>query len=266
MVRLLIAFTVAYCAFLVFLVLEQRSFMYFPFSQERPDIAKAPFMQWIDVTTVDGLALRGWYAPAQKDKPVIILFHGNGHNIEMRLPKAGPLAGEGYGVLLAEYRGYGGNPGDPGEEGLYSDGRAYIDWLIKEQGVTPDKLVIYGESIGSGVAVQMASEYEAKALILDVPFSSALDVAQSQFFFVPFLSLLMKDQYRSDLKIGGIHTPLLVGLAADDMVIPARFGKKLFAAANEPKTLKIYENAVHMDIFDRGFGADVVVFLEALEE
>ncbi len=264
MLKLLLAFIIAYAGLVIIISMKQRSFMYFPMTKTRPDISQAPWMSWVDVTTEDGLALKSWFSPPKEGKPTIIFFHGNGHNISLRTPKIMSFLQEGYGILLAEYRGYGGNPGIPSEEGFYHDARAQINWLADNYGIKGDDLILYGESIGTGVAVQMATEYKAKALILDVPFSSALDVAQLKLFFIPFASKILKDKYLSHEKIGSIHTPVFVGLGGRDMVIPPRFGKKLFDAANEPKTLKIYEKAGHMDLHQYGFGQHVIEFINDL--
>ncbi len=266
MVRFIIAFIIAYIGLLAIILVKQRSFMYFPMTKARPDISKAPWMMWADVTTEDGLDLKSWFSAPKDGKPTLIFFHGNGHNISVRGPKAQPFLQEGYGVLLAEYRGYGGNPGSHSEEGFYKDARAQINWLADKHGITGKDLILYGESIGSGVAVQMATEYEAKALVLDAPFSSALDVAKFKLFFIPFVSRILKDKYLSDEKIVSIHTPVLVGVGGRDMVIPSRFGKKLFEAANEPKTLKVYDKAGHMGMHQYGFGQDAIEFINALDK
>lgn len=266
MLRLIIAFVIAYMGLLIMLSFKQRSFIYFPMTKERPDIAQMPWMSWVEVTTEDGLELKSWFSPPKEGKPTLIFFHGNGHNISVRGPKAQPFLQEGYGVLLAEYRGYGGNSGEPSEDGFYKDARAQINWLADNHDIKDDNLILYGESIGSGVAVQMATEYEAKALVLDVPFSSALDVAQFKFFFIPFISKILKDKYLNHEKIGSIHIPLFIGIGGRDMVIPSRFGKKLFNAANEPKTLKIYDKAGHMGLYQYGFAQDAIEFINALDK
>lgn len=265
MLRLLIAFVIAYIGFMLILVYKQRSFMYYPLTSARPDISNAPWMSWVEVKTQDGLELKSWYSAPEEGKPTIIFFHGNANSIEARGFKAVPLVRAGYGLLLAEYRGYGGNPGSPTEEGLYMDARAQIDWLIAKHDIKSQNLILYGESLGSAVAVQMAMEYDAAGLILDVPFSSALDLAKANFFYIPFLDYLMKDKYLSDQKIGSVHIPVLIGVGERDSVVPVRFGKKLYAAANEPKTLKVYENANHMGIYDEGFVNAIVAFVEELE-
>ncbi|MBL4804042.1 MAG: alpha/beta hydrolase [Alphaproteobacteria bacterium] len=256
-----------YVLYVSIIVMTQRNFMYFPFGSKRPNIYLSGGMDVITVTTDDGLELEGWYDPPTEDtKPVIVMFHGNGQSIAYRPPKVQHFREQGYGALLAEYRGYGGNPGKTTEEGVYKDGRAYINWLINDQNITADNIILYGESLGSGVAVQMATEYDVKAVLLDVPFNSALAVAKSHFFVVPFLEYLMWDQYRSDLKIKNINAPVFIGLAGSDMVVRPHFGRALYELAVEPKQMKEYPDSGHMDLHHHGFPQDAVAFIEALNK
>lgn len=266
MMRLLFAISVTYVLFFVYLVIFQRNFIYFPMVYSRPDISKAPFMQWIDVKTSDGLELKAWYSPPQEGKPTVIYFHGNARNIEDRMPRAIHMIRAGYGMILAEYRGYGGNPGKPTEEGLYKDARAYIEWVKQEQNLEPEDMIFYGESLGTGVAVQMATEYQSKAVILESPYNSVLAVAKRNFFMYPFLGYFLKDQYLSDQKIANINAPVLMAVAGRDFVIPARFGLKLYDAAVEPKTLKLYEDAGHVGVYAHGFDDDLIEFVEGLDK
>ncbi len=264
MIRFFIAALIVYMLFVAYMVVFQRSFMYFPITTAEPDIRVAPGMQWISVQTADGLTLRGWYQPAADVKPTFLFFHGNARNIEIRADKARAYTDAGYGMLLASYRGYGGNPGEPSEEGLYADGRAYLDWLLAS-GVEAGSIVLYGESLGTAVAVQMATEYDVKAVILETPFSSALDLAKANYPFIPFIELLLKDQYLSDEKIAAAKAPIFFGVAGQDFVTPPRFGRALYEAAREPKRLRVYGGASHFDLYDRGFGRDVLGFIELLE-
>lgn len=259
--------TTVYVIFVTIIIFKQRDMMYFPFGDKRPNIWLSNGMKVISVKTEDGLELESWYEPPKdSNAPVIVMFHGNGQSIAYRPPKVAHYREKGYGVLLAEYRGYGGNPGKTTEEGVYKDGRAYINWLIEDKQIPEKNIVLYGESLGSGIAVQMATEYDTKALLLDVPFNSTLAVAKMQFFFIPFLDHLMWDQYRNDLKISDVEEPIFMGIAGFDLVVPSHFGKELFDKANEPKTLKEYPNSGHMDLHYHGYPQDVVTFLESLDE
>ena len=262
----LLGLVLLYLGFLLMLYFIQRHMMYFPdVTRFVPSAAGVADMSVIDVTTADGLTLQGWYkAPPAPGKPVIILFHGNGGNIAGRNFKARQFIDKVYGFLLAEYRGYGGNPGSPSEQGFYTDARAYLAWLVK-QGIAPAQTVLYGESIGTGVVVQMASETQGyKALVLESPFASMVEMARKQYFFVP-VDLLLKDRYDNFSKIKSVKIPLLVLHGAIDPVVPYSQGKKLFDAANEPKKMETFPRGGHIDLYNHGAGARILAFLEGLK-
>ena len=252
-----------YVVFLLYLTIFQRSFLYFPSGDEVFEESwAADFL--VSVRTGDGLDLRGAYMPAaDASLPVIVFFHGNAGTIVHRRDKVQRFVDEGYGVLLAEYRGYGGNAGTPSEQGLYADGRAYLDFLAA-RGVGAEDIVLYGESLGSGVAVQMATQRAVRAVVLDVPFESVLNVAGSKFPYVPFLGMLLRDHYNNEAKIAQVDAPVFIGLAGRDAVVPMHFGRALYEAAAEPKAVKVYEGAAHAEIHRYGFDRDVVGFLENL--
>lgn len=242
--------------------MTQRNFIYFP-DTRAPSLKDAKWATEIQVKTSDNLTLSAWWKPpATPDKPTIVFFHGNGGHIGWRISKAIPYIRQGYGLLFAEYRGYGGNEGSPSEKGLYKDGRAYMEWLLDDKKIPASQLVLYGESLGSGVAIQMATEFSHKMLILDVPFNNLTDTAKSHFFYIPFLEYFVREQYRNDEKIATLSTPLLIGLAEEDRVVPLHLGEALFQVSNEPKTLKRYTGADHMGIYNKGFALDVIDFIE----
>lgn len=165
--RFVLNVLIAYFAAYAILVLAQRSLIYFP-DKAKPDLAESAIqdIQAVQIETGDGLSLGSWYHPPRDAMPTIVMFHGNAGNHGMRSYSMRPFAQAGYGVLLASYRGYGGNPGKPSEDGLYADGRAHIRWLLETAKAAPNEIILYGESLGSGIAVQMASEYDAGVLIL----------------------------------------------------------------------------------------------------
>lgn len=260
---LLVAYLVV--GFTGFLYIKQRDLMYYPMGNKRPNIANAGDMKVITVTTADGLDLEAWYRPPDNaDMPTVLFFHGNGGNIEFRPAKMRNFTEEGYGVLLAEYRGYGGNPGAPTETGLYNDAEAYLEWLVEKRGAANENIILYGESLGSGVAVEMAVAHEVKAVILDVPMSSAIDIARFHYPFLPIMGFMMRDKYDSISKIAKVDAPLLIGVGGRDEIIPPKFGRKLFDAAKEPKTFKLYPQANHADIHAHGFAEDMMVFVKGL--
>lgn len=230
----------------------QRSMMYFP-SPEKQDIAKTGFanVKEVSLQTADGLDLYAWYkAPVPATKPTIVWFHGNASNVAITSYRAATYIKHGYGLLAVEYRGYGGNPGKPSEEGLYNDARAAIEWL-KQNGVSEDSIILYGESIGSGPAIQMAVEYKGlHAVVLDSPLSSATEIASYHYPFLP-VKWLISDKYDNLSKIAKISAPLILAHGTADTIIPYQYGQKLFNAAPEPKSMITLEGAGHnnMDEF-----------------
>lgn len=264
MKRFIAACIITYIVIVGLFYWKQRDLMYPPEAHTfKSEIADSPDMQWVEITTEDGLTLKSWYKKADDTKPTFLAFHGNGGTIWHLIPQARVITGEGYGLLLAEYRHYGGNAGTPNEEGFYKDAEAHFEWL-KQNNV--EDIIIYGQSLGSGPAVRLATQEEAKALILEVPFSSALDVAAYKFPFLPFPSIIMHDQYDNIGKISEVDEPILMGLAAKDNQVPVHLGQMLFKKANEPKTLKTYENANHEDLYKYGFGNEVITFVQNQED
>lgn len=254
-----------YATLLLFLFFNQRHLIYYPNSTLRtPAEAGVPEMQVVGVQPA-GLnqAIQGWYIPPSNPAlPVILYFHGNAGGIDIRASRAKAFMAEGYGVLLAEYRGYSGNPGSPSEKAFFADAEAYYAWLLG-QGISENNIVIYGESIGTGTATYLASQHNnARALVLEAPFSSLTDVVQSRMLIVP-VGLLLKDRYSSISRIGHINMPLLVLHGDHDNVVAKRFGEKLFNAASEPKTLKSFPEGGHSDLYDFGAGQAVIDFLKA---
>jgi fermentation-respiration switch protein FrsA (DUF1100 family) len=263
---LLIGMAAIYFALIVILFVMQRSLIYVPDQSPLgiPSVEGASVTN-AAITTQDKNKLNGWFLKASaKPENVVILFHGNASNISGRINKALDFVHAGYGVLLAEYRGYGNNMGEPSEDGLYQDGRAYMRWL-GANGYAPDHVIIYGESLGTGVAVQIAKETPPKALILEVPFSRLSEPAQKRYWFIPFIDLLMFDKYDSYSKIGDILVPTLFLIAGKDETLGPETGLKLYEKANDPKILKIFENGGHNNLRELGAPKVVLEFLEGLK-
>jgi len=170
------------------------------------------------------------------------------------------FAREGYGVLMVEYRGYGGNPGTPSEQGLYRDAAAAMAFLA-DAGIDPRRLVLYGESLGSAVAVQVAAEREVAAVVLESPFTSIAAAAQYHYPYVP-AALLVLDRFDSLSRIGRVGAPVLMLQGGRDDVVPARFGDELYAAAREPKERWSAADAGHEDLARFGALDAVVAFIE----
>ena len=186
----------------------------------------------VHTQTEDKLSLTHWYA--KQGPPYIVVFHGNAGNIEDRAYKFKFLVDQGYSVLLVSYRGYGDNPSEPRESHLISDSTLALEWLLKTEKISAQEVVLFGESLGSGVAVAVATQYSVRGLIFDGAYSSVADVGQSVYPFIP-VRLLLKDTWDSKSRISKVHSPILFIHSKKDAVIPFRFAQKLFEAANEPK-------------------------------
>ncbi len=229
----------------------QRSFLYFPDKSE-PDIEGAGVvgMKEVRLESEPGLEIAHWYRPpAAEDGPVLVVFHGNAGHIGHRVPKYRPLLDAGIGVFLAEYRGYGGNPGKPDETGLTADARAVMEYLA-EEGIAGERTILYGESLGGGPAVKMAVEFEVAGLVLESPFTSIGDVAQSHYWYLPARWLVL-DKWDNAEQIAGLEAPLLILHGERDRVVPIRFGRDLLERAPEPKRAVFVPGADHNGLFNR---------------
>lgn len=252
-----------YVLVLVAAFFMQRHLQYFPDRSPPGDPAKsdAPTMKEIFVRTDDGLTLRAWFAPPkEKDGRIVVFYHGNGGHMGHRAVKAQYFIGKGYGVYFCEYRGYGGNAGRHSEDGFFRDGRAALKWL-DAQGYSVAQLVLYGESLGSGVAVQMALEIQPHILILESPFTSAVDVAKGAYPWLP-VEYLMWDRYENLKKIGRIKTNLLIVHGDEDNVVPHELGKALYEAANHPKEFVSINGGAHNDLYEHHAGHVILEWLE----
>lgn len=252
---------VAYAALVGGCYAIQRSLMYFPSPDlPTPAAAGAPELEPVTLRTADGLELVAWHAPPEMPAlPTIVYFHGNAGNIADRAGRVRPFLNEGYGVMLVSYRGYGGNPGSPNEQGLYEDGYAALDH-VAAQGIQAERTVLLGESLGSAVAVRVASERRVGAVILEAPMTSAAEVGQGAYPFLP-VKLLIKDRYESLSRIDRIGAPLLIVHGERDRVVPVDHGRRLLAAAAEPKEAVFLPAAGHNDLFEHGAARSEVDFL-----
>lgn len=255
---------VAYGTVVGCMVMFQRNMVYLPDpTTPAPERWGLDDMVPVMVATADGLRLTGWHrSPTVVGRPTVVLFHGNAGHIGMRGFKVRWYLDAGYGVLLAGYRGYAGNPGSPSEDGLYADARAALDFLAI-QGVEGAKLVLYGESLGTGVAVQMATERSVGAVVLESPYTSLPAVGARHFPFAPVHSL-MWDRFDSLSKIAGIKAPLLVVHGERDGTVPIDIARTLFKAAVEPKRAVYLAEANHNDLYRYGAAEAVLDFLGKL--
>jgi len=266
MITALVAIALAYVLVVGILYVFQRNLLFLPASHVgSPAAVGAGDMREVTLATAEGLALRSWYKPATDGRPTMIYFHGNGGNISARAKRVRPYLNAGLGVLLVGYRGYGGNAGTPSEDGFYEDARAAARF-VEAEGVSPDRVVLYGESLGSAVAIHLAAERAAAgkpyaAVIGEGAPSSVVDVAARRYPFAPVRTLI-KDRFESRAKVGGINAPLLLLHGEDDIVVPQRFGRALFDAAAEPKHARWIDGAGHNNLAYHAIDAIVLEFLD----
>jgi fermentation-respiration switch protein FrsA (DUF1100 family) len=225
----------------------QRSFLYFPLSQEPPPVASVlPGAEDVRFVTADGIELRGWYRAAPAGGATVLVMNGNAGDRSHRAPLATALVELGIGVLLFDYRGYAGNAGTPSEDGLLADARAARAMLIA-QGADPARIAYFGESLGAAVAIQLATEHAPLALILRSPFTSLEDMAKLHCPWLPIGPLLV-ERYDSIGRIADVRAPVLVIAGTADSIVPIDHTRRLYEAANEPKRFVEIAGADHNDL------------------
>lgn len=242
----------AYAAVVGGLFLGQRRLLYHP-NRVPPKLADLAGLgvREVALTTKDGFALASWYLPPPAGRPVIAYFHGNGGHIGYRAERLRRFAHAGYGVLMVEYRGYGGNPGAPCEAGLYADGEAALDFLAGA-GIDGERIVLWGESLGSGIVVYLAARQRVAAVVLEAPFTSVAAAARRHYRFVPGAALLVRDRFDSLSRISQVTAPLLILHGERDGIVPASHGRTLLAAATTPKEGWFALEAGHKDLARHG--------------
>jgi fermentation-respiration switch protein FrsA (DUF1100 family) len=241
-----------YLAGLVLLYVKQRDVLFPIPTTERKAPAAAGFPEAEEhiLTTSDGEKVIVWHVPAKPGRPVVLFFPGNGDFLAGRVSRFKGIIADGTGLVALSYRGYAGSTGAPSEQGLLRDASAAYAFATERYDAA--RIVAWGFSLGTGVAVAVASEHPVGKLILEAPYTSTVDVAASLFRFVP-IRLLMRDRFHSDERIAGVAVPLLIMHGTNDPAIPIAFGEQLFALAREPKKLVRFPGGGHENL--DSFGA-----------
>jgi fermentation-respiration switch protein FrsA (DUF1100 family) len=249
---LLIVVSVGYAGGLVALFFAQRAFLFPVPTVVRTSPQQAGFGEAEEhvLDTADGEKVIVWHVPAKPGHPVVLYFHGNGDFLAGFFGRFRDLIADGTGVVALSYRGYAGSSGQPSERGLKSDAAAAYAFAVARYDAA--RIVAWGFSLGTGVAVALAADRPVGRLILEAPYSSTADVAASLFWFMP-VRLVMRDQFRSDERIGRVTVPLLIMHGERDPAIPIRFGERLFALAHEPKQFVRFPEGGHENL--QNFGA-----------
>ncbi len=253
MISFIVVVACIYLALTGFMYATQRSLQYFPQQSVRAGFEE-PARFGLDgfaaesIKTADGETLRAWLAmPPKPEAPLILYLHGNAGTLGDRAERFGVFHQEGFGVLVLSWRGYGGSSGSPSETGFVEDGRAAMRFL-QQMGVPASRVILFGESLGSGVATQLAANPDTSplAIVLEAPFTSAADVARTHYWFLP-VGLLMKDQYRSIDFAAKVTAPVFVFHGTDDRVVPHALGKRLTEAFAGPKEFLSMDGNGHID-------------------
>ena len=259
MLKWLIVALVCYVGFVALLYVGQRALQYFPERfRTAPAAAGMPEAEEVVLDTSDGERVIAWHIPPRGQKPVVLYFHGNGASLRWRVDRFRTLTSDGTGLVALSYRGYGGSSGSPSEGGLINDASAAYAFALTRY--PPARIVLWGESLGSGVAVGIAAEKPVGHVMLESPFTSAVDVGAGRYWFVP-VRLLMKDQFRSDLRIKKVQAPVLILHGDGDDIIPMRYGERLLALVPGEKRMVRFAGGYHVDLDRLGAADEALKFL-----
>ncbi len=261
---LLIVVALGYALLLLLMLLFQRKLMYFPDRRRHaPAAAGFPQAEEVPLQSSDGEKLTAWHVPPRGDKPVVLYFQGNAGALDLRVGRFAWVVADGTGLVALNYRGFGGSTGKPSEQGLIRDAVAAYEFAVARY--APHRLVAWGESLGTAVAIALAATHEVGGLILDAPFTSAADVGAAAYPFAP-VRWLIRDPFHSHERIGKVKAPILALHGERDRVIPIRFAEKLYALAPEPKRMVRFPLGAHVDLDDHGAVEEVRGFLATLPD
>tara|TARA_B100001079_G_scaffold89652_1_gene76991 strand:- start:404 stop:1108 length:705 start_codon:yes stop_codon:yes gene_type:complete len=217
----------------------------------------------VRVKSLDDIELLSWYYNKDLKKYKTILFlHGNAGALENRIYKLNHFKNMDINFLIISWRGFNGNKGKPTEKGLYKDARGAVAWL-KTKGITEKDIVLYGESLGTGIAIEIAQNKNFAGIILESPYTSMIDLGKDKYPFLP-VKLLLRDKYESINKIKNINSPILVMHGKADNIVPFYMGEKLYKYANKPKYFYFSEYDDHMMKYDEKLLKALKEFFQSL--
>lgn len=253
----------AYLLLALAIVLLQRKLIY------RPDVRRttpeasgfAGVDEWT-IDTPDGASLVAWYAHPEPGRPTVLYFHGNAGWIELRNDRLAELKSRGFGVLMPCYRGYGGSTGRPSESANIADAKIVFGCLLA-RGCRPSNIIIFGESLGTGIAVQLAASRPCAGVVLDSPYTSMIDIARLRYPWLP-VSWLLQDRYETLTHLPGVRAPTLVIHGGADKLVPVSMGRAVHRAAAEPKALAVFAHAGHLNHLAAGSFSLVSAWIDTL--
>ena len=261
--KIIIGILVIYTSLLLLLFIFQRNLMYHPDENNYSGDKLEVDIKKVKINTSDGLDLLGWFHKKDLKKfKTIIFFHGNAGKLENRIHKLNHFKDMDVNFLIIAWRGFSGNDGNPSEENLYIDGNSSIKWL-KNLGLSEKDIIIYGESLGTGVATEIAKNNNFAGLVLETPFTSMIEAAKNFYPYIP-VRILLRDKYENDKKIKNINIPVFVMHGEADQIVPFWMGKKIYEMANQPKYSYFTEYDNHMMEFDEKLVFELRTFFKSL--
>ena len=261
--KIIIGILVIYTSLLLLLFIFQRNLMYHPDENNYSGDKLEVDIKKVKINTSDGLNLLGWFHKKDlKRFKTIIYFHGNAGKLENRIHKLNHFKDMDVNFLIIAWRGFSGNDGKPSEENLYIDGNSSIKWL-KNLGLSEKDIIIYGESLGTGVATEIAKNNNFAGLVLETPFTSMIEAAKNFYPYIP-VRILLRDKYENDKKIKNINIPVFVMHGEADQIVPFWMGKKIYEMANQPKYSYFTKYDDHMMEFDEKLVFELKTFFKSL--
>ena len=263
LLEIIVGILAIYTLVLILLFIFQRNLMYHPDENNYFGDKLKVNIEKVKINTSDNINLLAWFHKKDLKKfKTIVYFHGNAGKLENRIHKLNHFKDIKVNFLIIAWRGFSGNEGKPSEEGLYEDGNSSIRWL-KNLGLTEKDIIIYGESLGTGIATEIAQNKNFAGLILETPFTSMIDAAKNFYPYIP-VDLILKDKYKNNVKIKNINVPLLVMHGEEDQIVPFWMGKKIYEIANKPKYSYFTKYDDHMMEFDKNLVLTLKTFIKSL--
>ncbi len=263
LLEIIVGILAIYTLVLILLFIFQRNLMYHPDENNYFGDKLKVNIEKVKINTSDNINLLAWFHKKDLKKfKTIVYFHGNAGKLENRIHKLNHFKDMKVNFLIIAWRGFSGNEGKPSEEGLYEDGNSSIRWL-KNLGLTEKDIIIYGESLGTGIATEIAQNKNFAGLILETPFTSMIDAAKNFYPYIP-VDLILKDKYKNNVKIKNINVPLLVMHGEEDQIVPFWMGKKIYEIANKPKYSYFTKYDDHMMEFDKKLVLTLKTFIKSL--
>ena len=249
LLKIILIFFILYLSVLLILFFFQRNLLYLPKENNYFGDKLKVKIEKVKIRTSDDIELLGWFHKKDLNRfKTIVYFHGNAGKLENRIHKLNHFKDIDVNFLIISWRGFSGNSGKPTEKGLYEDGKSTIDWL-KNIGLSDKDIVLYGESLGTGIATHIAQNRKFAGLVLETPFTSMVDAAKNVYPYIP-VGILLKDRYENEKKIKHINIPVLVMHGEADQIVPFKMGKKIYEIANKPKYSYFTKYDNHMMEYD----------------